>query len=202
MTGPGPATTADPGSVAPGSVVRLVGAAHRLAESGDLRSGIVAIDGPSGSGKSTFADALSDALTQRGRPPLLIRTDHYATWEQPAAWWSEFERDVLAPFLGGHDVVYRPRMWEAGIARPGPVRTLPWASLLIVEGVTAARRALAGRLTRGLWLDGPPAAERLARTVARDGADQRGLLACWQRFEDGWFAVDGTRARCEVVDPA
>ncbi len=179
----------------------LVAAARGMAESGELRSGIIAIDGPSGSGKSTFADALVDALGQRGRAPLLIRTDDYATWDQPAAWWPEFERDVLAPFRGGHDIAYRPRVWEAGTARPGPVCTLAWSPLLIVEGVTAARRVVAGRLIRGLWLDGPSAPERLARTVARDGEEQRAHLAAWQRFEDGWFAVDGTRARCEIVDP-
>ena len=27
----------------------------------------------------------------------------------------------------------------------------------------------------------------------------RPLLAAWQRFEEGWFAVDGTRDRCDLV---
>lgn len=30
----------------------------------------------------------------------------------------------------------------------------------------------------------------LARTVARDGEQQRANLAHWQRIEAGWFAVD------------
>lgn len=178
----------------------LIAAAHRVVESVDLRAGVVAIDGPSGAGKSTFADALVERLAELDRRVLLIRTDDYATWDEPASWWPELERDVLGPFARSHDIVYRPRVWVDGVPRPGPERTLPWAPLLILEGVTSARRAIADRLTLGMWLDGPDGADRLTRTVARDGEDQRSLLAAWQRFELGWFAVDDTRARCRVLD--
>lgn len=177
----------------------LVQAAHAIADSLLPRQGIVAIDGPSGAGKSSFADALTECLTELGRPPLLIRTDDYATWTQPAAWWPELERDVLAPFVRSHDIAYRPRVWTDGVPVVGPVQRLRWAPLLIIEGVTAARRSIAARLERALWIEGPSPEERLARTVARDGAEQLEHLAAWQRFEDGWFAVDRTRARCDVV---
>jgi hypothetical protein len=52
------------------------------------------------------------------------------------------------------------------------------------------------------WIDGPSAAERLERTVARDGEASRAHLAAWQQFEDGWFAVDETRDRCRVLGSA
>ncbi|MFZ2509584.1 MAG: hypothetical protein WAW85_00625 [Gordonia sp. (in: high G+C Gram-positive bacteria)] len=178
----------------------LVSAAHRLAETGDLRSGLLAIDGPSGSGKSTFADALVGRLAELGQQTMLIRADHFATWDDPASWWPELEIDVLAPFQRSHDISYRPRIWDGSFAWPGPAQTVPWAPLLILEGVTAARAEVCGRAERMLWLDGPTAPERLDRTVARDGADQRERLAAWQRFEEGWFAVDRTRERCEIVD--
>lgn len=183
-----------------GGAAALVSAAHRLAETGELRDGILAIDGPSGSGKSTFADALASRLGQLGQQTILVRTDYFATWDDPASWWPELEADVLAPFLRSHGISFRPRVWEGGSARPGPAQTMPWAPLLILEGVTAARSAVRGRAKRMLWLDGPAAPERLDRTVARDGADQRELLAAWQRFESGWFAIDRTRERCELVD--
>lgn len=177
----------------------LVAAAHRLAESGELRSGILAIDGPSGSGKSTFADALIARLGQLGRPALLIRTDDFATWDDPASWWPELEADVLAPFGRSHDVIYRPRIWSHGTARPGPEQHLRWAPLMVLEGVTSARQAIAGRLARALWIESSGAQQRLDRAVARDGEDQRELLAAWQRFEEGWFAVDRTPERCEIL---
>ena len=167
-----------------------------------LRAGIVAIDGPSGAGKSGFADTLVAHLKGLGRRSVLIRTDDYATWRRPAAWWPEFERDVLAPFSRSHDVTYRPRVWDGDDAVPGPPTTVRWAPLLIVEGVTSARRSIADRLDRAFWIEGPGPAERLERSVARDGESQRALLADWQRWEGGWFAVDGTRARCEPVSLA
>ncbi|MFT3660394.1 MAG: hypothetical protein QM809_03055 [Gordonia sp. (in: high G+C Gram-positive bacteria)] len=191
MTCDDPATEPIPG---------LTEAARAAIESNGFRNGILAIDGPSGSGKSSFADALVARLAELGRPPLLIRTDDYATWDRPASWWPELERDVLTPFSLGHDIAYRPRVWHCGEATVGPVRRRAWSPLLILEGVTSARRVLADRVDHAFWIDGPSAPERLERTVTRDGEAQRPLLAAWQRFESGWFAVDGTRARCDVID--
>lgn len=176
-------------------------AAHRIADDRALQSGIIAVDGPSGAGKSTFADSLVSRLTELGRHCLLIRTDDYATWDEPASWWPELERHVLAPYRRSHDVAYRPRVWVDGVPHPGPERRLPWAPLLILEGVTSARRAIASRLDRALWIEGPDPVERLERSVASDGEDQRDHLAAWQRFEHGWFAVDDTRSRCEILKP-
>lgn len=167
-----------------------------------VTSGIVAVDGPSGSGKSTFADALVASLGARGVRSILVRTDDFATWDDPVGWWQELEDDVLHPFSRGRDIEYRPRQWHQGVAGPGPVVWLRWQPLLIVEGVSSARRQISGRLACGLWLDGPSPAERLERSVARDGEADRLNLQRWQAFEDGWFAVDETRARCRVVADA
>ncbi|MFM9376931.1 hypothetical protein [Gordonia sp. VNK21] len=178
----------------------VAGLARRVVADDDLRAGIIAIDGPSGAGKSTFADALVAELDSRRRRSLLIRTDQFATWDEPAAWWDELERDVLAPFARSHDIAITPRVWTAGVPEVGPPVRYRWEPLLIIEGVTAARTAVADRLDHAYWLDGPDRAERLERSVARDGEDQRPQLEAWQDFEYGWFAVDGTRERCVVLD--
>ena len=52
----------------------------------ELSSGVVAIDGPSGAGKSMIADALMSKLADRGTGAVLIRTDDFATWDNPVAW--------------------------------------------------------------------------------------------------------------------
>ncbi len=166
----------------------------------EMDSGIVAIDGPSGSGKSTVADALVARLRQRGTGVQLIRTDDFATWDNPVAWWPELETDLLQAFIRRHDYHYRPRVWRDGVAKPGRLVWLRWEPLLIMEGVSSARRRIAPRLTHSLWLDGGSAAERLERAVARDGEESRPLLQRWQQFERGWFAVDGTRQRSRVLD--
>lgn len=165
-----------------------------------MQSGIVAIDGPSGAGKSTVADALVGKLERRGTGVVLIRTDDFATWDNPVAWWPELETDVLHAFIRRHDYTYRPRVWRDGEPETGPQVWLRWEPLLIIEGVSSARRRIAQRLTHSLWLDGGPAAERLERSVARDGEESRPMLARWQQFERGWFAIDRTRERCRVLD--
>jgi hypothetical protein len=64
--------------------------------------------------------------------------------------------------------------------------------VLVLEGVSSGRASVRPLLSHLCWLSGGSAAERLARTVARDGAAVQAELARWQRFERGWFAVDGT----------
>lgn len=181
-----------------GPVTDPASVADQLIADGTV-SGIIAVDGPSGSGKSTFADALVSRLDAQGVRSILIRTDDFATWDCPVSWWPELENDVLHAFTRGRDIEYRPRVWTGPVAQPGPLVWVRWQPLLIVEGVSSARHSMAARLACGLWLDGPSHAERLARTVARDGEAERVHLRRWQEFEDGWFAVDETRTRCRVV---
>lgn len=165
-----------------------------------LDAGIVAVDGPSGAGKSTVADQLVERLRARGTGVTLVRTDDFATWDNPVAWWPELEADILHSFVRRRDYRYRPRVWHDGVATPGPAVWVEWQPLLIIEGVSSARRRIAERLTHALWLDGGTAEERLERAVTRDGETSREHLRQWQEFERGWFAVDRTRERCVVLD--
>ena len=165
-----------------------------------LKSGIVAIDGPSGAGKSTFADALVARLEELRTRVVLIRTDDFATWDDPVGWWPELEEEVLRSYWRGHDFRFHPRVWRDGKPELGPRVWLRWEPLLIIEGVSSARRRIADRLTHALWLEGGTAAERLERSVARDGEGSREQLEKWQQFEYGWFEVDRTRDRCVVLD--
>ncbi|GAB3130642.1 hypothetical protein GCM10027289_15590 [Tsukamurella serpentis] len=162
--------------------------------------GIIAVDGPSGSGKSTYAHRLVDDLRADGVRVALVRTDHYATWEDPVSWWPRLVSEVIDPLVRGRDAHYRPLVWRAGVPSPGEQLRLPRAQLIVVEGVSSARRSFADRLSLALWIDGGTAAQRLERAVARDGEESRADLVRWQEFERGWFAVDGTRERCIPVD--
>ncbi|MFT4044628.1 MAG: (d)CMP kinase, partial [Gordonia sp. (in: high G+C Gram-positive bacteria)] len=152
-------------------------------------SGIIAIDGPSGAGKSTIADALVAKLAARGTSVVLVRTDDFATWANPVAWWPELESDVLHAFTRRRDYRYRPRVWVDGEPRIGKRVWYRWEPLLIIEGVSSARRRIADRLAYSLWVDGVSPQQRLERAVARDGEQCRSFLQAWQEFERGWFAV-------------
>ncbi|KAA9154077.1 uridine kinase [Amycolatopsis acidicola] len=165
----------------------MLAAAPRL---GAVR--LAAIDGPSGAGKSTFATALLDELRRRGRDTFLIPTDHFATWDNPVAWWPLLRDGVLEPLARGETGHYRKLDWTTGVPRPGALITVPPPEVLVLEGVSSARASVRPRLSFRHVMNGPDAGARLERAVQRDGESDRQNLVRWQAFERGWFAADRT----------
>jgi hypothetical protein len=156
---------------------------------------LVAVDGPSGSGKSTLAKRLAAALDA----PLLP-IDDFVTWTGFGGWWPRFDEQVVQPLLAGRDAVYQARDWEGdefGDAL-GEWRTLPWAPLVVLEGVTCSRAAIAADLAVRIWVDAPPEL-RLRRGIERDGESHRSLWERWMAEEAAFFAADGTRDRADVI---
>jgi hypothetical protein len=160
---------------------------------GDVR--LVAVDGPSGSGKSSFADQLLAELPGA----VLVRTDDFATWDDPVSWWPHLVDGVFLPLSAGRPGRYQSTEWVDGRPQPGQHVDVRVPRILVVEGVSAGRRSIRPRLSCLVWCEVPDPAERLARAVARDGADSRQNLTNWQAFEAGWFAVDGTRPAAQHV---
>ncbi|HEY0450869.1 uridine kinase family protein [Actinophytocola sp.] len=150
---------------------------------------LVAIDGPSGSGKSTLADTIAVELHA-----TVVRTDDFATWDDPVAWWPRLLHGVLEPLADGRPGGYVRTEWTGGHPHPGATVTITPSEVLLLEGVSAGRRSIRPRLSALIWCEVADRAERLARAVARDGEALREPLTAWQEFEDGWFAVDGTKA--------
>jgi hypothetical protein len=150
---------------------------------------LVAVDGPSGAGKSVFADQLLAELPDA----VLVRTDDFATWEDPVSWWPRLVDGVLTPLASGRPGRYQRTEWVDGHPRPGAQVSVRVPGVLLVEGVSSGRRSIRPRLSHLVWCDLPDPVERLARAVARDGEACRPQLVTWQAFETGWFAVDGTR---------
>lgn len=172
----------------------VMGAPPRL---GQVR--LVAVDGASGSGKTVFAGQLRAALGTAGVRTGVVACDSFATWDNPVAWWPELESGVLAPLAAGRVGRFQATHWEGGQPLPGDVVEVAVPEVLIVEGVSSARRAVSDRLSLGLWLEGGSEEQRLAAAVARDGEESRDHLRRWQLFERGWFTVDNTESRCVVV---
>ena len=73
---------------------------------------------------------------------------------------------------------------------------VPPTEVLVVEGVSSGRRAAMPWLSQLIWVE---AEDGLARAVARDGEASRAELLRWKEFERGWFQVDGTRERADLV---
>ena len=191
---PGPARRARSAARTPARAVEIADAALAApARLGSVR--LVVLDGPSGSGKSTLADGLVAELRARGRSTALVRTDHFATWADPVGWWPRLERGVLEPLAAGRRGTYLPTSWGEPVH---PV-ALEVPEVLVLEGVSSARRQVEPRVSLFVWVELPSAAARLERAVARDGEGDREHLRDWQRFEQNWFAVDGTQERAHAV---
>ena len=160
---------------------------------------MVAVDGPSGAGKSTVAAVLADRLA-RVCSVAVVPTDHFATWADLVSWWPRLVDGVLVPLRDGRPGRYHPMDWSGGTPTLSATAIdIPVSDVLLVEGVSAGRRSVRPWLTFLVWVDLPDPAFRLARSVARDGERHRVALTAWQRFETGWFAVDGTRVAAGVA---
>jgi hypothetical protein len=157
---------------------------------------LVAVDGRGRSGKSTLARALAAAC---GGAPV-VRVDDFLYWHDIQGWWPRLEHEALRPLLAGAPARFRVRDWAGdplgqGLAGWAEVRP---AEIVIVEGITAARRAIAADLALALWVTAPRA-DRLRRAVARDGQQRLALWIEWMSLEDEFFARDGAERRADHV---
>lgn len=160
---------------------------------------LVAVDGPSGSGKSVLADGLLDALRGRVASAALVRTDDIATWDDPVSWWPVLADGVLTPLADGRPGAYRRTAWTVDGPLPGDWVEVAVPDVLVVEGVSSARRSVRSRLSLCVWIEVADPAVRLARAVGRDGPDAMSHLRRWQLFENGWFAVDRPDSAADLV---
>lgn len=148
---------------------------------------VLAIDGPDGAGKTVFADDLALAFERADHAVVRASIDdfhqprelrHRAGRFSPAGYYRDafdyslFRRVLLEPFRLGGSAGFQTRGFD--LARDVPVEaewvTAPADAVLIVDGVFLNRPELRGAWNWSLWLDARADA-RLARMVARDGAD-------------------------------
>jgi uridine kinase len=105
-----------------------------VARDSAARRPVVAVDGRSSSGKSTLAQRIEGILPGTS----VVHTDDVA-WHQSCFDWPDFLIDgVLRPLQVGQPVRYRPPSWDAR-GRPGSIDVPVESSLVVVEGVGAAR---------------------------------------------------------------
>ncbi|MGY1804132.1 uridine kinase [Blastococcus sp. SYSU D00922] len=181
----------DPGgplSTALTLAARVLAAPARL---GAVR--LVTVDGPAGSGKTTLAGELAAAL---GEAVALIHFDDlYAGWTLTGA-LGRLQAGVLRPLSEGRAGAHHRYDWAtrrfAEPAVPVPVR-----EVLVVEGCGSSPRALDAWTTLRIWVEAP-ADLRLARGLARDGADLEAEWRRWQVTEAAEFAREGTRERADL----
>jgi hypothetical protein len=174
-------------------VDRVLSGAPRL---GPVRA--VAVDGPAAAGKTVFAGRLSRALRARRVAVAEVHTDDLLDgWNDMVTFWPRLEEWVLRPLARGEPGRYRRYDWLAG--RFGDDwMPVPVPDVLVLEGVTSARREISDRLSLSV-LVAAPRALRLTRGLARDGAHLRPQWLRWMADEDAHLAADGTARRVDLV---
>jgi uridine kinase len=159
---------------------------------------LVAIDGPSGAGKTSFADRLARELGA----PVVHTDDLLDGWDDQFTFWARLEEQVLDPLRHGRAAVYERYLWHRGRFGGKPVTVQP-APVVLLEGVTSARRVIRPELSLVVFVQAPPGL-RLARALRREGGDDvafRAYLERWRSAEDRHFVDDRTAAAAdEVVD--
>lgn len=153
---------------------------------------LVAVDGPGGAGKTTFAARLSAAA---GGAPI-VHTDDFASADNPIDWWPRLLDQVITPLVDRKPAHYQRYDWPSeSFAEWHTVEPSP---IVIIEGVSSARREWSQHLSYVIWLD-TPRELRLQRAVERDGEDVLDDWERWMAAEDGHYARDPTRERSDVI---
>jgi hypothetical protein len=161
----------------------------------DGRPPVLAVDGRSASGKTTLAGRLAAAVPGTA----VVHTDDIAWWHAVLDWVDLMVDGVLAPVHRGEAVSYRPPKWDER-GRPGAVEVPAGSRLVIVEGVGAGRRELAGWLDGTVWVETDPAvaARREAARFAAGESDQA-LFDAWMAEEMPFVAAQRTWERAFAV---
>lgn len=159
---------------------------------------LVAVDGPAGSGKSTFAARFATALRSGGDRVAEIHTDDLLDgWSDQVAFWPRLEAWILAPLRRGEPGRYRVYDWHRKrFGRRWHPVAVP--DVLIVEGVTAARRAIRPELSLAVFVTAEPSV-RLARGLERDGEALRDEWRRWMAGEERHFAEDATASQVDLI---
>jgi uridine kinase len=98
-------------------------------------------------GKTTLAERLRSVV-----PPVeVVHTDDIAWWHSRFGWHDLMIDGVLERLHWGQSVHYQPPAW-ASRGRAGHIEVSAKASVVIVEGVGAARQELTHLLDAAVWM--------------------------------------------------
>jgi hypothetical protein len=126
--------------------------------------------------------------------------DDFLYWRDIGGWWPRLEREALRPLLNGLPARFRVRDWAGDPLGQGldGWAEVPPADVVVVDGVTSSRQAIAADLVLSFWVEAPPEV-RLRRGIARDGEQRRSLRLEWMTLEDEFFRRDGAPGRADYV---
>lgn len=157
---------------------------------------LIAVDGGAGAGKTTFAGHLSEVL---GGVPV-IPMDDFIAWDDLTEFWPRMEEQVLGPLFKGQAFRYQKRDWVNDVGGRGlnEWRDVPFSKTILFEGVGAARRAVASRLSYSIWIEAPWET-RLKRGIERDGEPVRDIWLGWRDGEKRFIEAEKAFQRADLI---
>jgi hypothetical protein len=162
---------------------------------------VLAVEGRSGAGKTTLAARLAAALQADPDAgpdgvPVVHLDDLYPGWDGLEAGSRELVDGLLVPLARGLPAACRTWDWSASC--PGPLRSVPPAPFVVVEGVGCGSRAARPYLSLLVWLEVPTPVRR-ARALARDGALYHPHWERWAAQEDAYLIAQDPAGAADVV---
>ncbi len=159
------------------SVSQIAALVSATAAPADMTTRVVAIDGLGGAGKTTLSRRLARAL---GDAPI-VKTDDFASWDNPIQWWPRLLEQVLDPLSVNRPARYQRYDWDR--RRLAEWHDVVPGGFVVLEGVSASRVAFRPYLCFRIWVE-TPEDERLRRGLARDGEAAAELWRDWMSAED------------------
>jgi hypothetical protein len=150
-------------------------------EGASRRPVVLAVDGRSSSGKTTLAGRLRDVVAGSA----VVHTDDIAWWHSRFGWADLLTDGVLLPARAGQAVAFRPPQWDQR-QRQGAIEVPAGCTLLIIEGVGAARRETIHLVDVAIWVQSDER-ETERRSLARIGQSDGPLTA--RHYRD-WMAEE------------
>lgn len=159
----------------------------------------IAVDGHGGSGKSTLATWLGQRLGAQ-----VIRTDDFASWDNPLNWWPLVIERVFEPIKNGAKTLSysRSKWWDNH--HPEPVVDQPVTDIMILEGVSSSRKEFRDFVSLSIFVDASKEV-CLQRGVERDtGTDKskEELTEIWNKWfeeEEEYITRDNPRNHADIV---
>ena len=159
----------------------------------------ISIDGHGGSGKSTLARLLTEKLGAE-----IIRTDDFASWNNPQHWWPEVIEKVFMPIANGAlTLSYEPTSWWEH-HHPEPVTNQSITPLMILEGVGSSRKEFDEYLSYRIFVDTPKdiCRQRGLERDANTGKSRSELETMWQRWfddEEAYIKRDNPKEKANLI---
>lgn len=146
----------------------------------------IALDGHGGSGKTTLAKILAEELKAE-----VLHTDDFASFDKPMDWYQRLIDEVFKPIQNGaKKLSYEKGAWYKD-HKPEPVVGQVVTPIIILEGVSSARKEFRYYLSYAVWID-TPLEECKRRGIERDLVENEAnkskaeIVADW----DKWHAYE------------